>query len=47
MKRMMGIDYGDARTGIAISDLLCSIAGSTTVIHSRRDEKTAGADRRL
>lgn len=40
MKRIMGIDYGDARTGIAISDLLCSIVGSTTVIHSRNDEKT-------
>ena len=38
--RVMGIDYGDARTGIAISDLLCSIVGSTTVIHSRRDDKT-------
>ena len=35
MKRIMGIDYGDARTGVAISDLLCSIVGSTTVIHSR------------
>ena len=40
MKRIMGIDYGDARTGIAFSDLLCSIGGSTTVIHSRRPEKT-------
>ena len=40
MKRIMGIDYGDARTGIAFSDLLCSIVGSTTVIHSRRTEKT-------
>lgn len=40
MKRIMGVDYGDARTGIAISDLLCSIVGSTTVIHSRRMEKT-------
>ena len=40
MKRMMGIDYGDARTGIAVSDLLCSIVGSTTVIHSRNMEKT-------
>lgn len=40
MKRIMGIDYGDARTGIAISDLLCSIVGTTTVIHSRRPEKT-------
>ena len=47
MKRMMGIDYGDARTGIAISDLLCSIAGSTTVIHSRRDEKTIAAIQKL
>ena len=25
--RIMGVDYGDARTGIAISDLLCSIVG--------------------
>jgi putative Holliday junction resolvase len=38
--KIMGIDYGDARTGIAISDLLCSIVGSTTVIHSRNDDKT-------
>ena len=35
MKRLMAIDYGDARTGIAISDLLCTLVGSTTVIHSR------------
>ena len=40
MKRIMGIDYGDARTGIAFSDLPCSIVGSTTVIHSRKPEKT-------
>ena len=39
MKRIMGIDYGDARTGIAISDLLCSIVGSTQVIPSRNREK--------
>lgn len=38
--RVMGVDYGDARTGVAISDLLCSIVGSTTVIHSRRPERT-------
>ncbi len=38
--RIMGIDYGDARTGVAVSDLLCSIVGSTTVIHSRNAEKT-------
>ena len=40
MKRIMGIDYGDARTGVAISDLLCSIVGTTTVIHSRNMDKT-------
>ena len=39
----MGIDYGDARTGIAISDLLCSIVGTTTVIHSRNKDKTLAA----
>ena len=38
--KIMGIDYGDARTGIAISDLLCSIVGSTKVIHSRNMDKT-------
>ena len=47
MKRIMGVDYGDARTGIAISDLLCSIVGSTTVIHSRMDEKTIAEIRKL
>lgn len=40
MKRILGIDFGDARTGIAISDLLGTLVGSTTVIHSRRPEKT-------
>lgn len=39
MNKIMGIDYGDARTGIAISDLLCTIVGSTTVIPSRNTEK--------
>lgn len=38
--RVMAVDYGDARTGIAVSDLLCSIVGTTTVIHSRNPEKT-------
>jgi len=38
--KIMGIDYGDARTGIAISDLLCSIVGSTCVIHSKNRDKT-------
>ena len=39
MKRIMGIDYGDSRTGIAISDFLCSIVGSTYVLRSRNTEK--------
>ena len=39
MSRIMGIDYGDARTGVAISDLLCTIAGSATVVPSRNREK--------
>lgn len=47
MKKIMAIDYGDARTGIAISDLLCTIVGSTTVIHSRNPEKTADEIARL
>ena len=38
--KIMAIDYGDARTGIAISDLTASIVGTTTVIHSRRPEQT-------
>ena len=45
--RIMGVDYGDARTGIAMSDLLCSIVGSTTVIHSRRDDKTIAEIQKL
>ena len=40
MKKILAVDYGDARTGIAVSDLLCSIVGSTTVIHSRNSSKT-------
>ena len=39
MKRIMGIDYGDARTGVAVSDLLCSIVGTTCVVPSRNTEK--------
>lgn len=39
MNKIMGIDYGDARTGVALSDLLCSIVGSTLVVPSRNREK--------
>ena len=45
--RVLAVDYGDARTGIAMSDLLCSIVGSTTVIHSRNPEKTVAEIVRL
>lgn len=38
--RIMAVDYGDARTGVAFSDILGSIVGSSTVIHSRNREKT-------
>ena len=41
--KIMGIDYGDSRTGIAVSDLLCSIVGTTKVIHSRNMDKTVDA----
>lgn len=43
----MAVDFGDARTGVAISDLLCSIVGSTTVIHSHNKEKTLQELQRL
>ena len=35
--KAMAIDYGDARTGIAISDALGMICGFSTVIHDRRE----------
>lgn len=37
--KILAVDYGDARTGVAISDLLCSIVGSTCVVPSRNTEK--------
>lgn len=37
--KIMGIDYGDARTGVAISDILCTIVGSAQVVPSRNTEK--------
>lgn len=39
MNKIMAIDYGDARTGVAISDLLCSIVGQTCVVPSRNTDK--------
>lgn len=39
--RIMAIDYGDARTGIAISDATGFLTGFTAVVPSRRPEKAA------
>lgn len=37
----MAIDYGDARTGVAVSDPMGLLAGYTTVIQSHRGEVVA------
>ena len=39
--RILAIDYGDARTGVAISDAAGLLTGYITVIHSRSPERTA------
>lgn len=39
--RVMAIDYGDARTGIAVSDAAGLLAGYTTVIRSRQADWVA------
>ena len=41
--RIMAIDYGDARTGVAISDATGLIAGFTTVIQQRNRTAVAEA----
>lgn len=39
--KVMAIDYGDARTGVAISDATGLLAGFTTVVHGYRQEAVA------
>ena len=39
--RVLAIDYGDARTGIAISDAMGMLVGTTDVIHAYRPEQVA------
>ncbi len=39
--RIMAIDYGDAHTGIAVSDPTGFLAGYTTTIHAYRPEAVA------
>ena len=43
--KIMAIDYGDAHTGIAISDVTGTLAGFTTVIDSRKAEVVRSSSR--
>ena len=36
--RIMAVDYGDAHTGVALSDPTGLLAGITTTVHSRKAE---------
>ena len=45
--RIMAIDYGDARTGGAVSDPTGLLAGYTTVIQSRKPDLVATEEARL
>ena len=46
MSRIIAIDYGRKRTGIAVSDTLQMIANGLTTVptHGLRGERTGGAD---
>ena len=37
--KILGIDYGDARTGLSISDATGMLAGSPSVIHEWNRDK--------
>ena len=37
--RIIAVDYGDAHTGVAVSDPTGLLAGVTLTIHSRREEE--------
>lgn len=45
--KIMAIDYGDAHTGIAISDYTETLAGYSTTIHSRREGEVLSAIKAL
>ena len=36
--RIMAIDYGDARTGVALSDITGLLAGQTFLVKSRKED---------
>lgn len=40
--RIMAIDYGDARTGLAVSDLTATLAGDAWTVTESRPEVLAG-----
>jgi len=39
--KVMAIDYGDARTGVAVSDATASLTGAAWVIHVHKQETVA------
>ena len=41
MKRIIAVDYGDARTGVAVSDLTGTMVGETLTIQEWNPEKLA------
>ena len=41
--RVMAIDYGDARTGIAVSDASATLAGDAWALHEKSQEAVARA----
>lgn len=43
MKRMLGVDYGVARTGIAVTDPLGMMAQGVATIHSKNPQKVLQA----
>lgn len=45
--KIMAIDYGDAHTGIAISDYTETLAGFSTTIHTRKQPEVTAAIREL
>ena len=45
--RIMAIDYGDAHTGIAVSDATGFLAGYTTVINTRKQEEVLAGIEKL
>ena len=45
--KIMAIDYGDAHTGIAISDYTETLAGYFDVLHSRKQEEVLAGVQRL